>query len=168
MSKKGFTIIESLIAIAVLVTVVMGTMAVVQTGISSYIYSKDQIVAFYLAQEGFEQIRNLRDENRLKNLHWLAGISQQSSDPCYFSNACYVDVVANPVPIRCGASGCPVLRQSATGYFGYDLGWSPSKFTRVITLRSINEDEIAITVEVSWVKGIVSREFKARENLLNW
>jgi hypothetical protein len=168
MKNQGFTIVESLVAIAVLITVVMGTMAVVQSGISSYIFSKDQITAFYLAQEGFEQIRNLRDENRQKNLHWLSGISQQSSDPCYFSNACYVDVVANPVPIRCSEPSCPVMRQSVNGFFGYDLAWNPTKFTRVITLSSLNDNEIAITVEVSWTKGAVSKSFKARENLFNW
>ncbi|MEK7461476.1 MAG: prepilin-type N-terminal cleavage/methylation domain-containing protein, partial [Patescibacteria group bacterium] len=83
MKNKGFTIIESLVAIAVLILAITGTASAIQTGISSYVFSKDQIIAFYLAQEGFEQIRNIRDENGLLNQNWLAGISSNSSDPCY-------------------------------------------------------------------------------------
>ena len=60
MKDKGFTIIESLVAISILVVVITGTLTAIQTGLSSYIFSKDQIIAFYLAQEGFEQIRNIR------------------------------------------------------------------------------------------------------------
>src|SRR3989344_1898560 len=110
---KGFTIVESLVAIAVLIVVLSGVMGVAQSSISSYIFSKDQIIAFYLAQEGFEQIRNIRDENHLKNQNWLTGLSQSLSDPCAVGNACIVDTVASAVPVRCtgGIGNCPVLRQ---------------------------------------------------------
>ena len=168
--KKGFTIIESLVAVSILVVAVVGALSAVQTGLSSYIYSKDQIIAFYLAQEGFEQIRNLRDENRLASRDWLYGVAQNSNDPCYFGEACIVDPVNTPAPTRCsGVGSCPYLRQDvATGFFGHDSSWSVTQFRREITLSSINADEIAVTVTVSWTKGIINRQFKARENLLNW
>src|SRR3989338_9186586 len=97
MKNKGFTII--------------GTSSAVQSAISSYIFSKDQIVAFYLAQEGFEQIRNLRDENRLKNRDWLYGIARDSGDPCYFGNACTVDSITAVIARCSGVGSCPPLRQ---------------------------------------------------------
>src|SRR3989344_8567617 len=87
----GFTIIESLVAIAILVLAITATASAIQTSISSYIFSKDQIIAFYLAQEGLEQVRNIRDENALVGRNWLTGLSANSSDPCYFGNACIVD-----------------------------------------------------------------------------
>ncbi len=168
--KKGFTIIESLVAITIMVTAITGTMAAIQSGISSYIYSKNQVTAFYLAQEGFEQLRNIRDENRLSNANWLAGIASSSEDPCYFGQACTVSPVESTVPTRCPALGaCPVLRQSVdTGFFGYDASWSPTIFRREIQLSQISESEIAITVTVDWSKGVITRQFKAKENLLNW
>ncbi|MDO8565247.1 MAG: type II secretion system protein [bacterium] len=167
---RGFTIIESLVAITILIVAITGTLSAVQSGISSYIFSKDQIIAFYLAQEGFEQIRNIRDENRLKSLGWLTGISANGSDPCYFGQACMVDPVASAVPTRCTSPGsCPLLRQNAsTGFFGYNVSWPATQFRREITLSSVNADEISITVTINWSKGLVSRQFKARENLLNW
>jgi type II secretory pathway pseudopilin PulG len=166
----GFTIIESLVAIAILTTVIMGAMSAVQSGISSYTYSKDQITAFYLAQEAYEQLRNLRDENRLSNRHWLYGISQSSSDPCYFGNACIVDPIITPTPTRCSAPGsCPVLKRDPdSDFFGYYSTWLPTMFRREIVLSYVNDNEVSIVVSVHWNKGVVSRQFSARANLLNW
>lgn len=169
MKNRGFTIIESLVAIAVLVTAITGAMYAVQTGISSYGFSKDQIIAFYLAQEGVEQIRNLRDENRLNDRHWLTGIALNSSDPCYYGQTCLVDPPATQTPSRCPSSVCPVLRYDATsGFYGYTSSWDPSSFTRTITIDSVSANEVAVTVVVSWNRGSASTEFIARENLLDW
>jgi len=171
MKNKGFTIVESLVAISILVLVITGTASAIQTGISSYIFSKNQVIGFYLAQEGFEQIRNMRDENSLQGQNWLTGISANSGDPCYFGNACTVDPVNSNVPTRCpsGPGSCPVLRQdTSTGFFGYTLTWPATVFRREIVLTQINANEISVLVAIDWSKGLVSRQFRARENILNW
>jgi prepilin-type N-terminal cleavage/methylation domain-containing protein len=168
-SNRGFTIVESLVSISILVLAVTGATSAIQTGISSYIFSKDQIIAFYLAQEGFEQVRNIRDENGLKNLPWLRGISEIPNDPCFFGRACRVDAINNSLT-RCSSPGnCPVLRQNAsTGFFGYNSSWPTTIFRREIILTQINTNEVSILVTVNWSKGVVSRQFRARENILNW
>ena len=155
----------------ILVSVITGVAAAVQTGISSYIFSKDQVIAFYLAQEGFEQIRNLRDENSINGLNWLTGISVSAADPCYFGQACTIDPVAGTAPQRCasGPGNCPFLRQdTTTGFYGYNAGWPATIFRREIVLTQISVTEISIVVTVNWSKGVASRQFKAKENLLNW
>jgi len=172
MNDKGFTIVESLVAIAILVLVILGATSAIQTGISSYIFSKDQIIAFYLAQEGFEQIRNIRDENGLKNQDWLTGIAN-SLDPCEFGKVCAADPVplGEPLLFVCGdePGSCPPLKQDPTsGLYGYGAGWTDTIFTREILLGSISAKEISVQVTVSWSKGPVNREFRAKENLLNW
>ena len=171
MTNKGFTIVETLVAITILVLVITGVSTAIQTGISSYIFSKDQVIAFYLAQEGFEQLRNIRDENGLRNQDWLTGIAVNVSDPCYFGNACTVDPVTTNLPIRCsgGLGNCPLLRQEvATGFFGYNALWPATLFKREIVLTRINADEILVSVTIDWSKGLATRQFKAKENLLNW
>jgi prepilin-type N-terminal cleavage/methylation domain-containing protein len=168
--QSGFTIIESLVAIAILVVAVIGSMSAVQSGISSYIYSKDQVVAFYLAQEAFEQVRNIRDGNVINGSNWLADIAEVADDPCYFGQACMVSPVESSIASRCSAPGqCPKLRQDPDeGFYGYNSSWPETIFKREITLESINGNEVAMTVIINWSKGIMNREFKARENILNW
>lgn len=171
MKKRGFTIVESLVAISILVLAISGATSAVQTGLSSYIFSKDQVIAFYLVQEGFEQIRNIRDENSLRGQHWLTGVSFNASDPCFFGSACIVDPVLSNVPTRCsaGPGSCPVLRQDVTtGFFGYNGTWPATIFRREIILTQVNANEISILVTVNWSKGVISRQFRARENLLRW
>lgn len=167
---RGFTIVETLAAIVILMLAILGTTKATQTSISSYILSKDQITAFYLAQEGFEQVRNIRDENRLRNRNWLTGLSANSSDPCFFGNACTVDPINSTVPARCSGPGsCPVLRQDATtGFFGYNASWPATIFRREIVLTEIDAKEISILVTVNWSKGVINRQFKVRENILDW
>jgi len=171
MENKGFTIVESLVAITVLVLVITGTASAIQTSISSYIFSKDQIIAFYLAQEGFEQVRNIRDENGIISQHWLTGLSANSSDPCYFGNACIVDPLDSGGVFveRCnaGPGNCPVLKQDSNGFYQYNSG-SNTIFRREITLTQINATEISVQVTVNWSKGLANRQFRAKENLLNW
>src|SRR3989338_6121163 len=104
---KGFTIIESLIAISILLTAIAGAGSAVQTGISSYIFSKDQIIAFYLAQEGFEQIRNIRDENGLRGRPWLTGLA--------LGETYYIDTIYNNITPCSGP--CPLVRQDVNGFY---------------------------------------------------
>ena len=47
--EKGFTIVESLVAITILILAISGVSSAVRTGISSYTLSRDQVIAFYLA-----------------------------------------------------------------------------------------------------------------------
>lgn len=168
--NKGFTIIESLVAITILVTVITGAMTAVQTGISSYTFSKNQIIANYLAQEGFEQLRYIRDTNALNNLPWLTSIAADADDPCYFGETCTVSPLETTEAIRCSAPGsCPVIREDpVNGFHGYNAAWAATPFRREIVLSSINGNEIAATVTIYWTKGSVTREFKVRENIFDW
>jgi prepilin-type N-terminal cleavage/methylation domain-containing protein len=169
--KRGFTIIETLVAISILVAIIIAATSAIQSAISSYIFSKNQIIAFYLAQEGFEQIRNMRDENSLADRDWLTGFALNPSDPCYFGEACTVDPIFSNVPIRClsGESSCPVIKQNpVTGFYSYNSSWAETPFRRSIVLQQVNANEISVTVTVDWSKGLIQRQFKARENLFNW
>jgi len=167
--SRGFSLVETLVAVGILVVAVVGALTAAQSGISSSIFSKNQVIAIYLAQEGVEVIRNIRDENALNDRSWLVGISDNSSDPCYFGNTCYVDALQNTLTRCSGGGSCPNLKQdSDTGFYGYNLLWSETGFRREIILTFINQNEISILVTVDWSKGSIDRQFRVRENILNW
>lgn len=167
---KGFTLVESLVAITILITVISAAFAAAQNGISLSTFSKNQIIAFYLASEGVEQIRNMRDENGLKAQNWLQGLAVSSGDPCYFGKTCTIDAVNNVISSCPGDFGsCPFLKEdTATGFYGYTSGWPDTIFRREIQLKSINANEVSVTVRMSWAQGLLNRQFEIRENIFNW
>lgn len=174
----GFTVVETLFAILIVGLVVGGVFSAVQIGLSTTIISKDQITAYYLAQEAFEMIKNRRDYNYLYFLNtgiptnWLSGIADQSTDPCYFGKVCRVDsLVAITSSLQeCGTGWdtCPPIKQDSNYLYGY-AGGNNTKFKREVKIESIPGGyEVSVTVRVSWSKGAVTREFKVRGDLLNW
>lgn len=85
--KKAFTLIETLVAISILTIALTGPLAVIAQALKSSYFARDQITAYYLAQEAVEYIRNLRDINGLKGIdastaeEWLDNIAIDPSDP---------------------------------------------------------------------------------------
>lgn len=64
--SKGFTLIETTLATFILSVGVLGVFGVIQM-VSSFISGvSSKLEAVYLAQEGIENIRNIRDSNWLK------------------------------------------------------------------------------------------------------
>ncbi len=59
--NKGFTLVETLVAISIFTGSVLGLLALTGGSISNTNYARDRIVATFLAQEGLEYMRNLRD-----------------------------------------------------------------------------------------------------------
>ena len=173
----GFTVLETLVAIAVLILSLTAAFSVVQSSLSISMSARDEVTAYYLAQEGIEMIRNMRDENSLYDpvRPWLTGIAGAQSDPCYFGNYCAVDS-PNKVFVSCGveAGGCPVLRQDRDsnsltfGMYGLDSTWDETVFKREMFLEQINSNEIALTITIYWTKGSLTRQFIIHENLFNW
>ena len=159
--NRGFTLVETLIAITILISAVVGPMVVVQKSLSSANFSKSQIISFHLAGEAIEYIRNKRDENTLSGVSWTNGLSE-----CV-GKKCAVDVVNDTIS-QC-SENCPNLQfDSANGFYGYDSNWGNSIFNRVVEIKSISEEELSVLVTIFWKNGVFTKEFSVRENLFNW
>jgi prepilin-type N-terminal cleavage/methylation domain-containing protein len=94
--QKGFTLIEIIIAVFILSIAVVGTYGAFSIMVTLNTNASDRLIASYLAQEGIEITRNIRDTN------WLVGNSLDTfssylvnGDPdC--QNGCEVDYKTSP------------------------------------------------------------------------
>ena len=65
--NTGFTLVETLVAVSIFSISILGMMSVLGSSIANTNYAKRKIIATYLAQEGIEYIRNMRDTAVLYN-----------------------------------------------------------------------------------------------------
>ncbi len=187
--NKGFTVVETLVAIAILSLSITATFTAVQNGIRFSTHAKDQLTAFYLAQQAVESVKTMRDNNILFSLYslennedrrdWLYGLATDSSSPCAFSHVCQIDSLLLTAT-RCGGGTtvsitenppnlCDNLRQNeANGLYGYVAEWELTRFKREVQLENvIDTREVRVVVTVSWTGSSGTQYFQVRETLLN-
>lgn len=83
-THKGFTLVETLVAITVLALALVGPFSAVENSLFGSYVARDQLVAAALAQEGVEYIRSIRDNNYLNGRSWVDGFNGYSQ--CYSSS----------------------------------------------------------------------------------
>ncbi len=77
--KKGLTLVETLVAISILTISVIGPLGIIAQALHTSYYTRDQMTAYYLAQEAVEYVRNLRDNQGLAiTKAYLAGTADTS------------------------------------------------------------------------------------------
>jgi type II secretory pathway pseudopilin PulG len=165
--KRGFTIVETLVAISILIIALTGPLAIIASSLKSSYFSRDEITAAYLAQEPIEYIRNLRDQNALRSPDsstWLRGISASDDG---FNTSFMNNARANLLKLNlvwqtshyalkvCPNSGCEVTYDPDAGTngdsnkvaYGVDSTSNPlppalikSIYTRDIYLNAIDSD----------------------------
>lgn len=176
-----------MVAITVLMFAIVATFTAAQSGLSSALESKNQVVGYYLAQEAVEAVRNMRDSNGLLNMstptNWLSGIAALNTDPCYTGKTCTIDTTTSSgiQLINCsgGNTTCPNIAQDQTSPSSLTYGmygiqslhstWTATSFNRQIQINVINGNEAEMTVTVTWSKGSQPLQtFRIHESLFNW
>ena len=185
--NRAFTLVETLIALSIFTLSVLALMFVSSQGISDTASAKNKIIATYLAQEGIEYMRNMRDTYILYSASSSAGFSafntkltaptalcDQPDHPngCYFDNQNlnYSDetMPITDTPMTACASSCPILLyDSATGKYNYATG-DTSDFIRRIQSIQLNANETKVFVTVYWIQGSGTAHITFSESLFNW
>lgn len=168
-SNNGFTLIETMVAVVILSVALVGPLTIITKGLNSAFFSRDQITAFYLAQEAVEYVRNRRDQNTIQGLTWLDGLEPV----CTGVNPCLIDVTGDytlPTPtdiVECATGTCPIMRYDGN-FYNYDSGGVATPFTREVRLTSVSVVEYIVSVNISWRTGTFARSFFVKEYMFNW
>ena len=111
-----------------------------------------KLTAAYLAQEGIEIVRNIRDTNWLRGLAWDTGLTI-----CQPADNKFCD---NPFPGN-------ILRR-ISGFYSYDGGGGASIFRRKITITPEAGNILKVIAEVTWQERTRNYKINVQENLYNW
>ena len=177
-TSRGFTLIETMVAITLLTVAITAPMTLATKSLSTAYYARDQIAAYNLAQEAIESVRHIRDGNVLHNALGLTPTYDLlRSTPVNIptdGSKFTIDTTDNDKIATCSGT-CPPLKETSEGLYGYASG-NDTKFIRSVTATflenqdgSDNIDEIHVEVEVAWTSGSFSqRRVKISENLYRW
>jgi len=173
---KGFTLMEAVVAIFVIITGIVGVMTLVTYTITSAQISKDKLIAAYLAQEGIEIVRNIRDTNWLEQYSestnpWnegLIGCDCTCEDGAF--EGCIADyntpTLEDPtLQIYNGE----YLNIDSSGFYSYSTNppFRPTKFRRkIVIIPEVYTLEVCARVE--WEEKGIVHHIIVNEILYNW
>jgi len=159
---KSFTLIEVLAAIFLITVGVMGALIVInQTTVFTQVTSS-RLVASYLAQEGIEIVKNIRDTNFLKIHKGEEGINWDDNILCCPTSPCQCEADYDDSAL---VSADRYLKFDG-GFYNYDSG-TDTVFKRKITITP-DTDILKVLVEVSWTERGRAHQVTAQENLYLW
>lgn len=175
----GFTIVETLVALAIFSSSIVFLIVVSSGGVSNTTLAKSRLTASYLAQEGIETVRNIRDTSVISDpsgAGWDTFLANINS--CGGTLGCNIDPSTLDVCI-CTGSTCNIPYSGASGYFGYDQsdscdlpsGAVSSPFTRTIFVLEIPEtvaDDVLVTSKVTWYQGLSEQSITYQNILMDW
>ena len=156
--KKGFTLMEVIVAVGIVTSVLVFTIALINFSVSGIRLNKSKIIAFGLAQEGEEIVRNIRDNNWLNHKravsNWRDGLADGDYIGRYDSQA------------LSGFSSVP-LKLDSNGFYQYNNGTN-TIFYRKITLARVDDNQMKATVQITWQEKGANQSLNVESRLYNW
>lgn len=170
-ANSGFTIIETLVAIAILMISIAGPLTIAQKGLTASVYAKDQIVASFLAQDAMEFIKNEKSNASGSFTTWL-----NSLDRCFYDSGdqnntqCAVDTFKTKTIYNepCSEQSC-LLNIQPDGTYGVpsNANTIPSRFDRRFYFDNITSNSAELFVVVSWNSGTIYNSVRLKNQLFD-
>lgn len=182
-TSNGFTIVETLVAIAILMIAVAGPLVAASRSLNAALYSRDQMIGSFLAQETMEVIKSRR--NNVVNVdpaNWpdvyaactdVAPCEVSASDPALINQSNCPPSGCTPTINTCPATGC-LLRLGFDGYStrGTEAGLT---FYRSFYLKPVTRapgpspfiQSYEVHVIVGWNQGKIPYELELVSELVS-
>lgn len=183
-AARGFSLIELLVAVTVVLTAISGYLAVAAHGILALRVAREDVTAYFLAQEGLERVRAIRDNNRLQTpgIPWDSAFAPCLTPPA--TQRCTIGPIdsqpTNDLLITaCPPVGCPVLRQSdLSGIYNYVTTNPTTPYVREIWLEraaatpppgpSMDQNEILAKSRITWQGGASQKSLTLQMEIYDW
>jgi prepilin-type N-terminal cleavage/methylation domain-containing protein len=187
--QKGFTLLETLVAIFILLLALTSLFSLTSSNFFSSRYARNESTAVYLAQEAIDYVRNDRDTTAFQAHSWSAFIYRYGdtiASNCYSANGCTIDATdwstARILPCTAPTISPSVIPcqpfllnvNSNNGYYyTYTTGSVPQSPTNIrrqvkLKLNPNNPDELQVAVTVEWQNGNSAKSLTLRTSLLKW
>lgn len=175
-NKDGFTLTEVLIGIMILTVAIVAATNLLVGLVNSNQNNLTTMQAYYLAQEGIEGVRNIRDTNWLHNTNWLGeGAEELWGDSLEVGGEYSInlrDDAFTQAATR-GLVGKKIFLKAASPWNISSSGGSEvegfNKFKRTIFIKSYNEENhVLVEAKVEWDLGAKHREVVLSGVLSNW
>jgi len=168
-SQQAFTFLEVIIAIFIMIVGIGGTLVVLQRGISSITQARARLTAAYLAQEGIEIIRNIRDTNWVEQriastTPWDAELNEGEYEADYEDTKNETPSLT-PCDFPCDYNRLRFLKKNEEGFYSYNTG-TLTPFKRKISIEKPSTSTLKVTVTVYWGEG--KHSLRTQEILYNW
>ncbi|QQG45684.1 MAG: type II secretion system protein [Candidatus Sungiibacteriota bacterium] len=189
LATTGFTLLETVVALSVILAVVVGPVTLITKGIFNFVATKNKLVAANLAQEGIELIRLVRDNNVICDfLNGSAGWAwNRDPEGGNLTNTSREVDANSSKTINCGAaslstprlplySGQPLRFNTSTGFYGYG-GDQETVFVRKVDIRVPPDnpdsgipasDQMDIISTITWNEHGTPKSLVVRERIYNW
>ncbi len=173
----GFTIIESLVAISIMLGAITGPLTLANNSISNAVSSKQQLEASYLGQDLLEYIRWVRNTDGFNGFLGQLGTLCTVSDPCAVDTT--KDTFTGPTGSDSALKGscvnpliCALYYDNSIGgthQYGHDVTLGvPTAFSRSLAVTRVSGDEFTASVITTWKTPAGVRAVTLKENFLNW
>lgn len=173
--QEGFSLVETLVAITILLIAIVGPMSISARTAKSSTYATEQIQAFYLAQEGLELAQKVRDDFMLQQFRttlpvvstWTSFKGSAVYQNCINGAGCglmWDNTIEGVVtPVACSTPGACTLSLTSDdtkrSRFAHGaVGVAASSFTRKIYFDTTGLDdsrEVKVRSVVTWRTGSI-------------
>jgi len=181
--NRSFTIVEIMIAMSIFTLVIGGSIVLINQTLVMISLAHQRLIAYYLAQEGIELVRNIRDNNWIQqqtdaSYSWSFGFPIAAFNQNYSDHSLDFEIDYDDVYNPGNSSGL----SSYTGKYlsldsnGYNYNTSGSgtatPFMRWVRIGTENESDgstyIRIECHVKWKERGREHSIMVQDKLYDW